>query len=105
MIVNVYYCIVVGNTEPTDFCTAGYYCTLAAETPAPVDDVTGNICPEGLYCPVGSTVGDQCPKGTFSNRTGLANSSQCESCTPGSYCGQTGLTEVSGPCWAGLSLF
>lgn len=90
-----------GNTEPTDFCAAGHYCTLGAETATPVDGITGDICPEGKYCPVGTIVGVDCPKGTFSNLTGLMNETQCEACTPGHHCSQTGLTDVSGTCWAG----
>ena len=46
-------------------------------------------------------MGTHCPVGTFSNRQGLQNSSECDACTPGYYCGQTGLTAESGTCWAG----
>lgn len=42
-----------------------YYCTLGAVIPNPEDGVTGNICPAGSYCDVGTTTPDKCPIGTF----------------------------------------
>ena len=96
----LFYCV-SGNTEPTALCSAGFYCTLNASTSTPRDGTTGDTCPPGLYCVTGSVTGQGCPKGSFSNRTGLVNATQCDSCTPGHYCSQTGLTQVSGTCWAG----
>ena len=43
----------------------------------------------------------KCPAGTFSNQTGLANSSQCTPCTAGYYCNINGLRDVQGPCSPG----
>ena len=94
-------CIVTGNTVPTNVCAAGYFCTLSASTSTPTDVTTGNICPAGRYCEAGSITGVGCPQGTFSNMTGLTNSSECTQCTPGYYCGTTGLTAESGQCSAG----
>lgn len=37
----------------------------------PSDGETGNICPEGHYCPMGSFYPVVCPDGTYSNTTGL----------------------------------
>ena len=82
-------------------CSPGYYCTLGAALATPVDGSTGDVCPAGLYCPLGSAVGVGCPKGTFSDRTGLTAPEECEHCTPGYFCSQLGLTAVSGTCWAG----
>lgn len=42
-----------------------------------------------------------CPAGTFSPNTGLANVTQCITCTGGFYCGLDNLTAESGPCDAG----
>ncbi|KAI8480901.1 hypothetical protein Bbelb_413740, partial [Branchiostoma belcheri] len=95
------FCQGQGNTEPTDNCTAGYFCTLGAWNSTPTDGNTGDICPEGRFCPSGSVVGAGCPKGTFSNMTGLTEASECRACTPGHYCADTGLTQESGQCWAG----
>ena len=61
------------------------------------------VCPAGHYCPegLGSLADGRCPRGTFSNHTGLANISQCMSCTAGMYCNDTGMTEPAGLCDAG----
>lgn len=96
------YCNGNGITEPSGQCTARYFCTLGAATSTPTDGITGNICQPGKYCETGSITGENCPKGTFSNKTGLGNSSECTLCTPGHYCAQTGLTEPNGLCWAGF---
>ncbi len=40
----------------------------------PSDGVTGDICPVGHYCPMGSTSPILCPDGTYSNTTGMENS-------------------------------
>lgn len=39
----------------------------------PSDGVTGDICPMGHYCPLGSTSPVVCPDGTYSNTTGIDN--------------------------------
>ena len=41
----------------------GYYCSLNAETPTPTDNITGNICQPGHFCPPMSKYGTECPKG------------------------------------------
>jgi hypothetical protein len=58
------------------------------------------VCPVGHFCPEGliNVADGRCPKGTFSNHTGLANISQCLSCTAGMYCADVGMTEPTGPC-------
>lgn len=38
---------------------------------APSDGVTGDICPLGYYCPMGSASPLLCPDGTYSNTTGI----------------------------------
>eukprot|EP00750_Incisomonas_marina_P016607 INCI19214.1.p1 GENE.INCI19214.1~~INCI19214.1.p1 ORF type:complete len:6126 (+),score=1170.25 INCI19214.1:309-18686(+) len=91
------------GSSSCDTCPAGYYCTGAA------GDFTtrtsGHICPAGSYCPNGSTgpIQYRCPEGTFSTSQGLQNASQCTSCTAGYYCGEEGLTAVSGPCAPGYT--
>ena len=64
-------------------CYPGFYCEGGASTPAPLDGVTGNICPAGSYCPKGSHTHLFCPNGTYSNHTGA---SQCYDCPEGYYC-------------------
>lgn len=42
----------------------------AAMEAKPTDGVTGDICPNGTYCPRGSDAPKNCPIGTFLNSTG-----------------------------------
>ena len=57
----------------------------------------------GSYCPAGTRYHNEfkCPLGTYSNSTGLNESSQCSPCAGGFYCGEMGLTEATTPCAAG----
>ena len=68
-------------------CDAGYYCSGGAFISAPTDQVTGDICPPGSYCPVGTGVPQPCPLGTFSSQSGNQAVSACEQCTSGEYRG------------------
>ena len=65
--------------------------------------VQADPCPQGSYCP-GKTGYNAfpCPNGTFGARQFLLSSSECTQCTSGSYCGETGLDKVSGPCKPGM---
>jgi len=102
MLVRLIMCLfVLGNTAETDLCSEGYYCTISSESSTPTDGSTGNICGQGHYCPAGSPAGVMCPAGTFNNITGLTNASECEQCTPGYYCSQTGMNAPSGKCYGG----
>ena len=56
----------------------------------------GGLCPEGMYCRRGTIDPIGCPAGTFSNVKGLKNSSQCQLCPYGKYCGEKNLTAPSG---------
>jgi len=82
-------------------CPAGYYCD---DTLAAVVLYNNSACPEGFYCPDNTTFSTQypCPLGTFSNTTHRTDSSECQACTGGMFCSQTGLTEPEGPCNAGM---
>ena len=42
-----HYCGVVGQTEPTGLCTAGYYCRRYANTSTPNQGYDGDVCPQG----------------------------------------------------------
>jgi len=65
-----------------------------------VSEGSNFVCPVGHFCPEGlvNLADARCPRGTFSNHTGLANISQCLSCTEGMYCNDTGMTSPTGPC-------
>ncbi|XP_064159371.1 SCO-spondin [Anguilla rostrata] len=95
------YCKGSGNTSPTGPCSAGFLCFGGSPLPSPTDEVTGAQCPPGFYCPAGSFSPRSCPKGTFSEQSGLAEPSQCRPCSPGHYCSEPGLSAVSGPCLPG----
>ena len=69
-----------------DVCDAGFVCVSASNTSRPEDGMTGYECLPGYYCPKGSDQGIKCPKGTFSDRYGLENVTECEACTPGQFC-------------------
>ena len=73
------YCEEYGLSEPTDLCSAGYYCTGGADVATPINHLvnqthnvtfTGNdVCPTGYYCPNGTQYPLPCPPGTFSINT------------------------------------
>ena len=79
-------------------CPARFYCLNGGSlttASAPRD------CPPGYYCPINTASPLPCPASTFSNRTGLSLSTECDSCTPGYYCQTTALTSPTGKCNAG----
>lgn len=100
-----HYCSELNGTTVTGSCDPGYYCTSGSDTPSPdgmSNKGTAGPCPTGHYCPVNSTVPSPCLRGTYSNVTHLEEPLDCEPCDYGMYCGEEGLTEPSGQCWAGF---
>ena len=107
---------VVPSSVTTYDCVAGYYCLLKASYVIPCPPGTyrsntrgtqladcsitpagnyldtfaattsGTICPQGYYCPIGTTQPISCPYGTFNSVTGRSSSSDCLACTAGYYC-------------------
>ncbi len=67
-------------------------------------EVSPAVCPAGYYCGPSTEYGTQlpCPVGTYSSATKLQNITQCLACSPGHYCGSSGLTSPTGPCSAGF---
>lgn len=49
-------------------------------------------CQPGFYCPIGASSQHPCPPGSYGNRSGLAKSSECSQCDPGTYCIGSGMT-------------
>lgn len=83
------YCPTQGLHTPFANCSAGYYCTANATTASPTDGgVTGDVCPLGHYCPVGTGTPVPCPAGSYTNTT---QNAQCLVCPAGMFCtnGQT----------------
>lgn len=95
------YCDSPGLTSPRAPCDPGFVCYLGANTSTPTDGSSGEICPAGGYCPLGSSVSLPCPPGTFSNTSGSTNTFDCTECTPGFYCSNARTPEPTGPCNAG----
>ncbi|XP_077467725.1 uncharacterized protein LOC144083617 [Stigmatopora argus] len=96
------FCRGSARTFPSGLCAAGFVCVGGAFEPSPKDNLTGYLCPPGFYCSSGTLIPQPCPKGTFSEQSGLMDESQCRRCSPGSYCSETGLSRVSGPCLPGF---
>jgi hypothetical protein len=94
-------CTNIGLTTVSQNCAAGYYCISGASTASPVDGLTGAACTKGSYCPAASGYPTPCPIGTYQPSTGQMFVGACLFCSPGGYCGSTGLSAVSGPCAAG----
>eukprot|EP01135_Chromosphaera_perkinsii_P005913 Nk52_evm8s371 gene=Nk52_evmTU8s371 len=92
------FCAGTGNTAVSGDCSAGYFCQQGAATSSPRQDSSANICPVGHYCPLGTDVPIKCPIGTFNDKEGLTVDSQCQQCTPGSYCSVPGSSSVTGKC-------
>ena len=65
------YCGSTGLSAPTGPCDPGFYCDLGASKSNPEDGVTGNICPQGYYCPQNTTSPLQCSAGTFGGSQGI----------------------------------
>ena len=64
------YCPREELSEPEYDCEAGYFCTSGASQARPTDGITGDVCPNGTYCPRGIGAPINCPMGTFLNSTG-----------------------------------
>jgi hypothetical protein len=68
------YCADRGRYEPTDNCTAGYYCNETSTVPDQHECQMGHFCPEGTGVPV------PCPAGTFSSTTKNTKREDCQEC-------------------------
>lgn len=56
-------------------------------------------CKAGYYCPDGTP--KPCPRGTYSNATGLNHTSNCTPCPSGKYCSEAGSTQPKDICARG----
>ena len=54
-----------------------------AESPQPVDGITGYECPRGTYCPTGSSFPVGCAPGSYNPSVAME---ECTTCTAGSVC-------------------
>lgn len=93
------YCSHEGLAAPNGSCDPGFFCEIRAIRPNPVNTSQGGgVCPRGHYCPRETTTPFKCPPGTFNNKTGATEPSDCTPCTPGMYCEGYGNTDPDGPC-------
>ena len=81
-----HYCDIQGLANTSGQCDARYYCSGQAVYATPNDGISGNICPHGHYCPIGTGVPYPCRDGTYANFTGAE---VCLECPPSYYCAQT----------------
>ncbi|CEM37955.1 unnamed protein product [Vitrella brassicaformis CCMP3155] len=95
------YCGDANLTNPTGTgpCDPGYFCVGGAKSSHPTDRTapplfTGNICPEGSFCPDGTDTAFPCPNNTFADVKGLE---QCNDCPPRTYCQPEGHSRYQ-PC-------
>nr|XP_048683106.1 sushi, von Willebrand factor type A, EGF and pentraxin domain-containing protein 1-like [Caretta caretta] len=95
------FCADAGLLIPSGPCLPRYYCILKARVPNPVNDETGDLCPAGHFCPLGSSSPVPCPTGTFLPQSGMASHNACLPCPGGKFCQGEGLASVSGTCYAG----
>ncbi|CAK7320737.1 hypothetical protein VULLAG_LOCUS22832 [Vulpes lagopus] len=58
-------------------------------------------CPPGHYCPAQGLLSIPCPMGTFREAPGAAHVEDCQLCSPGTFCGRTGLAKPQGLCSPG----
>lgn len=69
-------------------CPKGYFCQSSG---------LSEICPAGYFCPEGTGMDlSVCPRGMFSNQTGLYEVEQCSLCSPGYYCDGVHLSSPTG---------
>ncbi|KAM8904697.1 uncharacterized protein AB9W97_008232 isoform 6-T6 [Spinachia spinachia] len=57
-----------------------------------------SVCPQGFYCPEGTSAPEPCPEGTYSSRSLLSDAAECSPCGGGQYCSTVGLSQASGSC-------
>jgi len=107
-----FYCGTDGLSNVTGLCYAGHYCMKGAKGPSPFEDraITGwkfdflnDLCPKGYFCMNGTSEPSACPRGRYSEESGLKREVDCQECPPGKYCDVIGAKELKDPpnCAAG----
>lgn len=72
-----FFCNITGSDSLAGPCDEGFYCIGGANSSAPRDGITGDICPAGSYCPQESSQHLYCPNGTYTNHSGAAACYDC----------------------------
>lgn len=52
-----HFCGSEGLVEPSGSCAAGFLCLMGAKVPNPKDNMTGSLCPPGIFCQQGLRAG------------------------------------------------
>jgi hypothetical protein len=76
-------------------CPATLYCPSGTSR---IPNTESDGCRVGYYCPEGTAAPMPCPAGTFNPHRGRGEVGECVQCTPGFYCGSSGLSNVTGEC-------
>ena len=74
------------NGIPVGNCSGGYICFNGSMIPNPTDGIQGIICPVGYYCPPGTEIKIQCPKGLVIYQNGSSSINDCQQCPAGYIC-------------------
>lgn len=63
----------------------------------------GDLCPQGHYCPAGTTHPKEmpCPAGTWNGQRGAQDATWCLPCAPGFFCNMSGQDAPAGFCARG----
>lgn len=78
------YCGQLGARNVSGPCDPGFFCLRGSEIPNPPNvTYSGGPCPVGHYCPQGTSYPLGCEAGTYNDRTGQSN---CTQCCAGFYC-------------------
>ena len=78
------YCGQLGARNVSGPCDPGFFCLKGSEIPNPPNvTYSGGPCPVGHYCPQGTSYPLGCEAGTYNDRTGQSN---CTQCCAGFYC-------------------
>ncbi|XP_015775926.1 PREDICTED: sushi, von Willebrand factor type A, EGF and pentraxin domain-containing protein 1-like, partial [Acropora digitifera] len=104
-------------TSPTDFCAAGYFCTIGVSVRKPYIDGynltnsscpnptflgqytgIGDICPPGTFCTEGSNVPKDCTSGSYNDESGQE---KCKLCPAGYFCLGRTVTFINNTCPGG----
>ena len=74
---------------------------MNATTATPTDGITGDVCPVGHFCPMGSSDKTPCPTGTYLEVIQQDEEMDCKDCPLGDYCPGVGREWPIGNCSAG----
>ncbi|XP_026534414.1 neurogenic locus notch homolog protein 4-like [Notechis scutatus] len=96
-----FYCASSELAAPSGPCDPGFYCTGGSTLPNPTDGIIGDICPQGYFCPQGTSSPVPCPAGSFLAHQGGRSIQDCHLCLAGWFCSLRGQTFPENLCTEG----